>query len=271
MNGKQVVSALHSGSPVYGTLVTSPSPTLPPLLRPLGLDLVFIDTEHVPIDRAMLSWMCRAYDALELAPMVRIPEPAPCRASMVLDGGARGVLAPYVETPQQVRALVGAVKLRPLKGRRLDQFLAGEAPLEPELMAYLEECNAGNFLIVNVESTPAIEVLDEILSVPGLDALLIGPHDLSCSLGIPEQYDHPRFEEVVRRILKAARSHGAGGGVHFWREPERQIEWAKAGANLIMHHGDNSAFIQTLQRDIEMVRGALEDLRASAARIEAPV
>jgi 4-hydroxy-2-oxoheptanedioate aldolase len=271
MNGRQIVSALHSGSLVYGTHITSTSPTLPRLLRSVGLDLVFIDTEHVPIDRAALSWMCLAYGALDLAPMVRIAEPDPYRASMVLDGGARGVVAPYVETPQQVRALAGAVKFRPLKGRRLERFIEGQEPLEPELLAYLEEHNAENFLVVNVESLPAIEALDEILAVPGLDAVLIGPHDLTCSLGIPEQYDHPSFREAVGKILKKARSRGLGCGVHFWREPERQIEWARAGANLIIHHGDNSLFIQSLRQGLQVIKGALDDPRLTPAAIEAKV
>ena len=271
MDGRQVVSALHSGSLVYGTHITSTSPTLPGLLRSVGLDLVFIDTEHVPIDRAVLSWMCLAYGALGLAPMVRIPEPDPYRASMVLDGGARGVLAPYVETPEQVRALVGAVKYRPLKGRRLKRFLEGQEFLEPELLAYLEERNAENFLVANIESRPAIEALDEILAVPGLDAVLIGPHDLTCSLGIPEQYDHPRFREAVETILEKARTHNLGCGVHFWREPDRQVEWARAGANLLMHHGDNSLFVQSVRADLQEIKGALDDHRATPTAIEAQV
>ena len=271
MNGRQIVSALHSGSRVYGTVVTSSTPVLPGFLRSIGLDLVFIDTEHIPADRVTLSWMCVAYDALDLAPMVRIAEPDPCLARMVLDGGARGVLAPYVETAEEVRTLAGAVKFRPLKGRRLENLLAEREELEPELLAYLKERNAENFLVVNIESTPAIESLDEILAVPGLDAVLIGPHDLTCSLGIPEQYDHPRFKEAVDGILKKTRSHGIGFGVHFWREPNRQIEWAKAGANLIMHHGDFTLFVQSLRQDLREIKDALEGARPAATTIESQI
>src|SRR5690606_14580338 len=152
-----------------------------------GLDFVFIDTEHIALDREALSWMCQLYAQMNLAPLVRISEPNATLATMALDGGATGVVAPYVESAEQVRALVGAVKRRPIKGKRLQQLLNGK-PAEGTLKSYLQEHNANHVLVVNVESTPAIEALDEILAVPGLDAVLIGPHDLSCSLGIPEQY-----------------------------------------------------------------------------------
>src|SRR5208282_2021481 len=101
------------------------------------------------------------------------------------------------ETADQIRALAGAVKLRPLKGRRLQEALRDRNSLEPELREYVDNRNADKILIANIESVPAIENLHEICSVPGLDAVLIGPHDLSCSLGVPEQYQHPRFDEAT--------------------------------------------------------------------------
>lgn len=259
MTGRQVSEALHAGSPVYGTLIVSTSPVWLGHVKSTGLDFVFIDTEHIPIDRVTLSWMCQAYRLSGLAPMVRIPQPDPHQACMVLDGGASGVLAPYVETPEQVRSLVGAVKFRPLKGQRLTDFLSGEKGLEPELLNYVNERNADNFLVINIESVPAMDSLEQILDVPGIDAVLIGPHDLSCSLGIPEQYDNPQFERAVQHILHTVRSRHLGFGVHFWKSPDRQIAWARAGANLIMHHGDVSIFSQALKQDLSIIRDALKD------------
>lgn len=271
MTGRQVAAALHSGARVYSTLIVSTSPLWVNHAKSTGLDFVFIDIEHIPIDRVTLSWMCQAYRMADLAPMVRIPEPDPYQACMALDGGASGVIAPYVETADQARTLVGAVKFRPLKGRRLQNFLIGKEKLEPNLDTYLRERNADNFLIVNIESVPAMEALDDILSVPGLDGVLIGPHDLTCSLGIPEQYDHPQFKEAVSQILTKARSKGLGFGVHFWREPERQIEWGRAGANLIMHHGDVSLFAQSLRSDLQQIKEALKDAQPRSLPAEIAV
>ena len=106
-------------------------------------------------------------------------------------------------------------------------------------------------------TVPAIENLSEICSVPGLDAVLIGPHDLSCSLGIPEQYDHPRFDEAVRSIFRIAREHRLGAGIHFWLSLEREIAWGKAGGNLVMHSSDLASFTRTLQSEFAQLRQAL--------------
>jgi len=88
-------------------------------------------------------------------------------------------------------------------------------------------------LIVNIESVPAMEALDEILAVPGLDAVLIGPHDLSCNLGLPERYEHPDFLNACETIFRKARAAGLGGGIHFWGGVEQQAHFLKLGANMI--------------------------------------
>ena len=210
MNGQQIRNALHAGDRVYGTLASAPATLWVNMSQGNGLDFVFIDTEHIPNDRQTLSWMCHAYQDANLPPIVRVPNPDPYEACKVLDGGASGVIFPYVEEVSQIRDLVGACRYRPLKGARLQQALDDPQSLEPELAAYLAERNANSIAVANIESVPAIENLDALLSVQGLDAVLIGPHDLSCSLGIPEDYEHPRFDEAVRTIFTAARNAGKG-------------------------------------------------------------
>jgi 2-keto-3-deoxy-L-rhamnonate aldolase RhmA len=128
---------LQSGRRLYGTMVVSSSPLWPPAVKRAGADFVFLDTEHAPIDRATVAQMCVAYRALGLPPLVRIPSPNPYEACQVLDGGAAGVLAPYIEHPEQVQRLVGATKLRPLKGERLEEALGERSCLGSELSEYL--------------------------------------------------------------------------------------------------------------------------------------
>ncbi len=260
MDGKQLSAALRSGKMVYGTAIYSNSPIWPKVVKNLGLDMVFIDTEHTPHDRNTLSWMCAAYGALNLAPVVRIPSPDAFEASKALDGGATGIIAPYIESVEQVKALGGAVKYSPLKGDRLQAFLDGEA-LEPELESYLQKRNANHVLIINIESVPAMQRLDEILSLPYVDAVLIGPHDLSCSLGVPEQWEHPKQEQAIREIITCARAHDKGIGIHH-NFLHQEIEWVKAGANLVMHSSDISAFNRALTQDFKQIREALQDAGA---------
>ena len=165
--------------------------------------------------RAQLSWMCQAYSLIGLPPLVRIPSHDPISYMMVLDGGAAGIIAPYVETAEQVQALCGGemwlikrTKLQRTDPRRQNQL---------GLKTYIDEAAKNRLLIVNIESTPAMDALDEILAVPGLDGVLIGPHDLSCSLGLPEQYDHPHSSRPsARPFCRKARAARLAAGIHFW-------------------------------------------------------
>ena len=259
MNGKELIQALRAGKRVYGTAIYSPSPIWPRVVQNLDLDMVFIDTEHTPQDRNMISWMCNAFAALNLAPVVRIPEPDPYLAQMTLDGGAHGIIAPYIEYPEQVKELGGAVKFGPLKGDKLNAALDGEAELEPELAGYLASRNAHKALFINIESVPALELLDEILSLPYIDCVLVGPHDLSCSLGIPEQYDHPVFDKAIRTIISKSRAAGVGIGIHH-NFTHHEIEWVKAGANLVMHSSDISSFNRALTAEFKLIREETDDV-----------
>jgi len=259
MDGNEFLNRLKKGKRLYGTAILSPSPLWPLAVKKAGADFVFIDTEHIPFDRTTLAEMCLVYKGYGLPPLVRIPSPEPHEAYKVLDGGASGVLAPYIESPEQVRELVGAVKLRPLKGERLKEALQNQDSLESKLKNYLRDWNKDNFLIINVESVPALERLEQILAEPGLDGVIIGPHDLSISLGLPGQYHNPRFEDVVRKIISKVREKGLGVGIHFSEGAELQIKWAKAGANIIIHSSDIALFQQRLKGDITAIRSALRE------------
>ena len=259
MNSTELLRVMRNGERVYGTLLISTSPRWPAEVGKLGLDFVFLDGEHMPLDRDALSWMCRTYEAMGLATLVRIPSPDPFEASKALDGGASGILAPYIESAEQVQALRAAVKLRPLKGEKAQAIASGSEQPEPELAAYIEDYNRGNMLMVNIESVPALEALDDILSVPQLDAVIIGPHDLSVSLGIPEQYRHPLFEETVATIISKARAAGVAAGIHYFFGVDQEIAWAKLGMNVLIHASDMTAFSAAMSGELRTIKQALGD------------
>jgi 4-hydroxy-2-oxoheptanedioate aldolase len=256
MTPAELRKRLQSDETSFGTLIVSTSPRWPEVVKTCGLDFVFIDTEHIALDRFELSWMCQTYAALGLPPLVRIPSPDPYAATMVLDGGAAGVIAPYVESAEQVQALRGAVKLRPIKGQKLQGMLAGDA-VEPDLETYVQNGAKDRLLIVNIESVPAMSALDEILAVPGLDGVLIGPHDLSCSLGMPERYDHRDFLNACEIIFRKARAAGIGAGIHFWGGIEQQAHFLTLGANLLIHSGDILLFQKYLSAELKAVKQAI--------------
>ena len=133
MNGEELSAALRAGQRVFGTLIVSPSPRWPQAVRGCGLDFVFIDTEHIALDREQLSWMCQTYAALGMAPIVRIPSPDPFRRRRWCWMAARRASSRLMSRRRsKCRRLRGAVKLRPIKGATLASMLAGDEP-EPEL------------------------------------------------------------------------------------------------------------------------------------------
>jgi 2-keto-3-deoxy-L-rhamnonate aldolase RhmA len=253
---ENLLQKLRSGKNIYGTCIVSTSPIWSKVVASSGLDYVFLDTEHIPMDRTELTFLCQTYNAMGISPIVRIPSPNAYEAVKVKDAGAIGVIAPYIESVEQIRQMVGATKFRPLKGERLQNVLHGKEELEPELKVYLDNFNKGSMCIVNIESMAAVENLDELLSVPGLDAVIIGPHDLSINMGLPEQYEHPEYEKVVKEIIQKARAKGVAAGIHFPADPNRQIKWMKAGANIIMHSSDMFLFSQKLAEDMGKIKAA---------------
>lgn len=254
----------QNGRRTLGTLVVSESPLWPRAIATTGLDFVFIDTEHISLDASQLAGMFQAYRGLDLPPIVRIPSPDAFAASKMLDIGAAGLVAPYIETPEQAKELVGAVRYRPIKGARLQSRLDG-LEFEPELENYISERNASNILVLNIESVPAVESLTDILAVGGIDAVLVGPHDLSCSLGIPEQYEHPDFLSSCQRIFQTARAHNVGAGIHLIKgELKQQLRMFELGANLLIHSADILLATKHLKRDLAKLREALGDAQPEA-------
>ena len=221
------------------------------------MDFVFIDTEHIAFDRTQVSSLCHNFSARNIAPFVRIPSPDPYQASMLSDDGACGIIAPYVETVEQVKKLVGAVKLKPIKGKILSQLLDGSEFKTEEVRQYIEEADSETILVINIESVPAINALDELLSVPGVDVALISPHDLSqprhaSSTAIRSFRGNPAF-------IGKAQEHGVTPGIHFWSDLDQEIAWCQQGMKFLIHAADIIAFRETMQRDLSAIRKRLGD------------
>jgi 4-hydroxy-2-oxoheptanedioate aldolase len=270
MTAEQIKKSIDQGERVYGTLLTGFSPMLPLHFKKMGLDFIFIDTEHIPLHSETLATMCRGFSGLDIAPIVRIPCPDPNKAAQALDFGAKGVVAPYIETAEEVQHLRGAVKYRPLKGRRLEEFLFNDKPLGPELRTYLDQYNQDCLLLVNIESVPAMENLGDILDVPDLDGILIGPHDLSCSLGYPHQYESEVFTKAISQIIRSVRKRNQIAGLHFSMCGQLSLasHWLNLGVNLYIHQADIVFTTVGLADELAELQGSLqENVRFFSERI----
>jgi 4-hydroxy-2-oxoheptanedioate aldolase len=270
MTGCQIKQAIAANGRVYGTLVSSWSPLLPPTMKTFGIDFVFVDTEHIPLGPESLGSICTAFAAAGIAPIVRIASPDPYAATQAVDFGAHGVVAPYVEEPKEVEELRGAVKYRPLKGDRLQGFLFRDEPLDGELSGYLARYNRDVLLLVNIESVPAYNNLDALLNTPDLDGILIGPHDLSCSLNIPERYEEALFSKTLADIISETRKRHLIAGIHFSMcgDLELAARWLEMGINLYVHQADLIFATAGLAGELQQIQRRVgEDVRFSVGRI----
>ena len=259
MLGRELKQALKSGRRVYGIGIEGYNqPRWPSFFADLGLDFVFIDNEHTPLDRETLAWAAQLYAANRIAPLLRIPEVSPTLAAMALNSGAHGVIVPYVETVEQVKSLVGAVKYRPLKGAALERVMDNCRFPSDDTATYLTACNLDALLVIMIESSAGVDNLEHLLAVGGVDVVLIGPHDFSVSHGVPEQYDHPLFVERAKQVITICRAHDIGVGIHYNNGSiERAVEWAQWGTNFICQRTDTFFIAQGIRSELQHLRQAL--------------
>lgn len=199
---------LAEGLPALGHMVLEFfSPGIGLMIANAGLDFVIYDMEHsrCGIDSAAhLFASCRGSD---VTPMVRVPDPGFVPMARLLDLGAKGVMVPRVETRRQAEEAVAQLRYPPVGSRGVAVGLAHDL-YRPRGERYFEETNGDVLVILQVETARAIENLDAITSTPGADVVWIGHYDLSVSLGIPGQFDHPRYQEAVDMVLTSCRLHG---------------------------------------------------------------
>jgi 4-hydroxy-2-oxoheptanedioate aldolase len=215
MTPNHVKQALRAGRPQFGTLLNFADPLVAEMMAAVGFDWLLVDTEHGPIDAATLATMFATITRYPVAPLVRVPAIAEEHFKRVLDAGAWGVLAPNVRTRAEAELLVAACRYPPAGVRSLG---AGRFSLsfKTDPGTYFARADDVLLLIAQIEHIDAVKNIDEILSVPGLDACYVGPNDFCASLGLAPSLEppHPEFEEAMQVVLAAARRHRVAAGIH---------------------------------------------------------
>lgn len=254
MNGEQLKEKLRAGGVVYGTMLSmSRNPRWATPIDAFGLDFVIIDSEHAPRGRSEIADLLASLVSADVVPMVRLPYPDGHRAAMELDAGAQGVLAPYCETVEEVKEVVGAVRWRNLKGEYLRRAMdTGEMPSEAT-RAYLQDRNRNNICIIGIESVPGMENLPDILAVDGVDAVFIGPNDLSTSLGIPDQLDHPDYEAALRKIIGLCHERNVAVLIHHQTVALTE-KWLREGARFVLHSSDARTVHNGFRQDFDSIK-----------------
>ena len=196
---------------------------------------------------------------MQVAPIVRIPIPDSHYVTMAMDAGAQGVLAPYCETVSQVKEVVAAAKWRPLKGEAVERVVDSGQHISDATRAYLEDRNKNSVCIIGIESVAAVNNLENILGVPGIDGIFVGPNDLSISLGIPDQYDRQEYQNTVKKVIDTAGARGIGVLVHH-QTPELSTFWMGQGARFILHGTDRRALAEGFRSEFTHLREFGRDL-----------
>jgi 2-keto-3-deoxy-L-rhamnonate aldolase RhmA len=238
---------LKRGEVLLGQMVLELfTPGIGPMLAACGLDFVIFDMEHGRCDIALLSEMVASCRGSDIVPLARVPDAAYTPLSRVLDIGARGVMVPRVETKQQAEDIVSQLKYTPLGKRGValgiahDLYRAGT----PEFFANANEEIA---VILLLETEKAFENLDEIVSVPGVDVAWMGHYDLTVSMGIAAQFEHPRFLAAMDNLVSACQRHGVAPGF-LPPTPESAVHWIDKGFRAISLGSDIGIFLDGVRR-----------------------
>ena len=224
MNPERLRQALAAKQVLYGTWVQTPSPEVVEILGWSGWDFVILDLEHGPYGPEGLPHLIRAAEASATTPFVRVPLSAPQEVGKALDLGAAGIVIPGVTSAEAGAAAVRLTRFPPHGSR-------GSSPSTRQLhysgvpFTSLTAKDAPQPLVVlQVEARLATSDLGSILAIDGLDVVFIGPYDLSTSLGLPGQFDHPKVREAISEIVNRAGERGVAVGIwvpnapsaHFW-------------------------------------------------------
>lgn len=205
-----VKELLREGKPVIGATITTASPDVAAQAANLGFDFLWIEMEHSPITLETARNMILATRGLKAVPFTRVPVNELWTAKRVLDIGSLGVMFPFTSSPELAQQAVAACKYPPEGLRGSGPGLATLRWPPPE--GYHGFANRNVMVIAIIEQARAVEQIEAIAAVPGIDVLFIGTSDLSYSLGVGGQMNHPALQEAIARVVEAAKRHHIPAG-----------------------------------------------------------
>jgi 4-hydroxy-2-oxoheptanedioate aldolase len=224
------------------------------IAKTAGFDTLYVDLEHNMFSFDSTGQICMAALQAGIAPFVRVPSISPEFISRVLDGGALGVIAPHVSTVEEARQVVRYAKFPPIGERSYGGPLASTGFRTFPVAEANAALNDATMVICMVETVQAVENVDAIAAVEGVDMLFIGTNDLCGSIGIPGQYGDARVRDAYARTIQACRSRGKHVGIGgIGSRPDLIAEFVKAGARYISIGSDLGFMIDACNRQAQAV------------------
>jgi len=203
---------MHRREPVAGCMIQGFLPAFVEICGLAGFDFIFIDAEHGALSPKDCEELVRAAEVRNTVPLIRVPNCEPDTILGFMDIGAMGIILPGVSTKEEAEKAVRAIKYYPQGNRGLNAVRASDYGMTKPLSEYVVDANQETIVLAIIENTEAIENLTDILSVDGLDGVILGTSDLSQSLGVPGQGKHPKVQEAYHRFLKEGLKTGKSIG-----------------------------------------------------------
>jgi 2-keto-3-deoxy-L-rhamnonate aldolase RhmA len=258
MKRNALKQALQQGKTVFGTMVQEiRSPAVAMVMATAGFDFLFIDMEHGAYDLETVADLIKVARLSGLTPLVRVPDAQYHLISRVLDAGAQGFMVPRVETRETVEQVVQWAKFPPLGSRGCSPF-KGHADYRPEPMwEFTRQANEDTMVILQIERKAAIEDIEGLLAVPGVDAAILGPNDLALSLGIAEDMSNPVMIESIDKVVQACERRGIPCGMHVG-DLNALKNWMSKGMRLVVYSTDLSFLLSGARSGLKVLRDAAQ-------------
>ena len=221
---------------LYGIWVVSGSPVAAEIVAGSGIDLVFIDGEHSANTLASIQTQLQVTAAYPVTTVARVPSNDTVLIKQYLDIGAQNLIVPMVDTAEQAAAAVAAMHYPPRGVRGVGNALSRGGRWN-RVERYLPGASSTVSLIVQIETAEGVANVEEILAVPGVDAVFIGPSDLAASMGVIGEQEHPDVEGAVETVIARARAAGVKVGVNAFA-PDAVERYVQAGADFVFVGAD---------------------------------
>lgn len=220
MRPNKMLAKLRADEVVFGTFVYIPDPAVVEMIGYAGLDFALIDMEHSSMDLETVENMVRAAEVSGTTSVVRVPDNNPKSILRVLEAGAQGIIVPHIFTAKEAADVVRAMKYPPVGRRGMGRQRTAKYGIV-DLDEYLAWANSEIMVGIMVEDAEAIDNVEEIAAVEGLDMIFVGPGDLSATMGVPGGYMLPEPQAAIRRAITAIKSRGnAAVGMPGYLESE---------------------------------------------------
>jgi 2-keto-3-deoxy-L-rhamnonate aldolase RhmA len=254
MNARTLKQKLLRGESVFGTFIQHMiAPAFVDFLPDGALDFVIVTAEHNGLDLAEFLPIKYALASKGVACLARVHSRDPDDVAKAADS-YDGVVVPYVEDVEHAKRLAAAAVYRPLKGKALEQVLAGGFWPSDKTKHYVTEVKCADTIFVPmIESVLAVENLEAICSIPGVSALFVGPNDLTTNMGIPNEYDHPDLIKTLQRIIDTANRHHIAAGCWFGRL-DQMARTIRQGARFNVFSNDSSLLKESIQQSFSALR-----------------